>query len=110
MTDKAKCKHVNFIADVEVNRLTNKDGEEVLNISACIKIHCSDCGVKLKFRGLPMGLDLNGAAVSADGTEARLAVFPANEARPVDSKGPSGFNIFHDPSRDDLNYEGGVRK
>ncbi|HKB35360.1 MAG TPA: hypothetical protein VKD72_02835 [Gemmataceae bacterium] len=39
-------------------------------------IRCEQCGTPFRFIGLPAGLGLNGAAVSVDGTEARLAIAP----------------------------------
>lgn len=41
-----------------------------------IKISCAECGVPFAFKGLSIGANLDGAAVSADGTEARIAVEP----------------------------------
>ena len=42
-----------------------------------------------------MGLDLNGAAVSVDGTEARLAIHPLGEPIPEFSDDePAGFRVL----------------
>lgn len=37
---------------------------------------CVDCGVPFSFEGLPLGLNVEGAAMSPDGCEARLAISP----------------------------------
>lgn len=86
------CKHKNFDANVEVSRL-----EDIGRFTADVRIHCRDCGVPMRFIGLPAGVDLNGAAVSADATEARLAIAPRGEVIPP-IEGPQGFSIRkHEP-------------
>jgi hypothetical protein len=62
------CDHRSFSASVIVNRFGN-DEKYIVEVQA----HCNDCEMPLKFLGLPMGLDMNGAAVSVDRQEARLA-------------------------------------
>lgn len=87
-----KCNHERFEASVAVNRiLESKDGP-VERICADVRISCVDCGVPLRFIGLPFGVDLNGAAVSSDGEEARLAVAPKGEVLTL-VEGCSGFTI-----------------
>lgn len=86
------CKHEEFLADVDVNRLQEGEGGPVKHFCADIRIKCVQCGVPLRFLGLPLGLDLNGAAVSVDGTEARLACAPKGETVPP-VKGVEGFSI-----------------
>jgi hypothetical protein len=46
---------------------------------ADINIHCTDCKEEFQFLGLKPGLDLNGAAVSVDGLEARIAIAPKSK-------------------------------
>jgi hypothetical protein len=65
------CKHPEFEANVTVNRL-----EDSNQFIAEIYINCSTCQKPFQFLGLPIGLHLNGAAMSADGKEARLAISP----------------------------------
>lgn len=65
------CKHENFRAQVNVNRL-----EDSGNFSADITINCDQCGLPFQFLGLQPGLNLAGAACSLDGTEARIAICP----------------------------------
>lgn len=66
------CAHENFRAQVDVARL-----EDSGRFSAEIRIECVDCGVPFQFLGLPIGIDLNGATISADGLEARIAIAAA---------------------------------
>lgn len=71
------CPHESFNASVDVNRLVDSG-----RFSADVRISCAQCGVPMRFIGLPGGLDLNGASVSADATEARLAIAPKGEVIP----------------------------
>lgn len=65
------CKHMNFSAYVAVARL-----EDSGQFAAEIKIKCLDCDLPFQFLGLPPGVNLNGATVSIDGLEARIAISP----------------------------------
>lgn len=69
------CEHKEFLAHVTVNRL-----EDSGRFNADIRVRCTECGMAFRFLGLKPGLDLDGAAVSADGLEARLAIAPADKA------------------------------
>lgn len=86
------CKHENFGANVEVNRITNDSGE-VQRYSADVRVWCMECGKPFRFIGLPAGLDLTGAATSADAQEARLAIAPAGEVLAIIDEGCTGFSI-----------------
>lgn len=68
------CAHMNFKANVKVARL-----EDMKQFSAEICIECAECGRKFQFLGLQPGIDLQGARVSVDGLEARLAISPEGE-------------------------------
>ena len=74
-----QCEHNSFRCDVTVNRLPEVEGGPVQRYNAVVRIVCEDCNVPFRFIGLPAGSDLNGAAVSIDGTEARLAIAPKGE-------------------------------
>lgn len=83
-----KCPHDFFQANVTVDRIENTG-----RFTADIKIECERCGVPMKFLGLPRGLDMNGAAVSIDGTEARLAIHPKDEPVPDIGNKAQGFTV-----------------
>src|SRR4051812_43328330 len=68
------CKHEGFACNCEVSRL-----EDIGRFTVAITIKCDQCGLPFRFIGLPAGVDLNGAAVSIDGCEARLAIAPKGE-------------------------------
>lgn len=88
-----KCEHLIFDAFVEVNRIIDTG-----RFTADVKICCRDCGRPMRFLGLPIGLDMNGAAISPDGTEGRFAIHPVNEPVPCMGEGPDGFRVL--PHRD----------
>ena len=94
MTDD-RCDHPEFTASVTVNRL-----DDCGRFSADVTISCDKCGVPMRFIGLPTGLDLNGAAVSVDGTEARLAIAPKGEVISELEGTPIGFTVRKDQSNE----------
>ena len=65
------CEHKDFRAVVSVNRL-----EDSGQFNADIRINCAECDLPFEFLGLQPGIDLQGACVSIDGQEARLAIIP----------------------------------
>ncbi len=69
-----KCKHENFGARVNVNRLTDSG-----RFMADVTVGCRDCGTRFQFLGLEPGIDTGGSRVSIDGQEARLAICPAGD-------------------------------
>lgn len=86
---KPDCLHQVFSAEVTVNRL-----EDTGKFNADIRIVCEECKTPFRFIGLPVGVDLNGAAVSIDGTEARLAIAPKGDVvTPLDPGQVGGFTI-----------------
>lgn len=93
--ETVECEHINFLANVEVNRLLkSEDSEKVRCYQADVTIKCADCGLPFRFIGLPAGLDLNGAATSLDATEARLAIAPKGQVVTIlDDDGPTGFSV-----------------
>lgn len=66
------CDHSQFTWVVRVNRIITP-----LRYIADLQLKCADCGIPFRFKGLPTGLDLDGASMSPLGMEARLAVEPA---------------------------------
>ncbi|RVD42861.1 hypothetical protein EN742_06495 [Mesorhizobium sp. M4A.F.Ca.ET.020.02.1.1] len=69
------CKHMNFAANVAVNRI-----EDTGRFMADVTVKCIDCGEPFQFIGLEPGLKMNGATVSIDGLEARMAILPNSQA------------------------------
>ena len=81
------CKHMNFAAKVNVARLSDS-GRFVADIT----IECAECHKPFQFRGLHPGMDTDGAHVSLDGLEARIAIVPQVMVPPP-FEGVTGFSI-----------------
>lgn len=64
------CSHKHMVVDADVTWMSGHPG----NGSVDIRIMCEDCEQPVHFKGMPRGLNVNGAARSVDGTEARLAI------------------------------------
>lgn len=67
----AQCKHPEFDASVGVARM-----EDTGEFNAEITIKCRACGMPFQWLGLEPGIDTQGARVSVDGIEARIAICP----------------------------------
>lgn len=77
-----------FRASVTVARLEDSD-----RFNAGVRIECAQCHRPFQFLGLPLGLNLNGAAMSVDGQEARLAIAPVGTVpQPLDGA-IAGFRV-----------------
>ena len=88
------CEHNVFECNVNVNRiLKDEQSTEVMRFNADVRITCVECGTPFRFIGLPAGSDLNGAAVSIDGTEARLCIAPKGEVLSELEGTPVGFTV-----------------
>lgn len=82
------CKHEDFGCECEVNRI-----EDTGRFTLDVRVKCIQCGLPFRFIGLPAGLDLNGAATSADATEGRFAIAPKGEVVSVLEADNCGFSI-----------------
>lgn len=72
---KSDCKHLNFAAEVGVNRLTDTDGDELpIGYSADVRIKCSDCNLPFHFIGVDYGLSKFKPMVSVGGCELRVPI------------------------------------
>ncbi len=70
--EETKCEHSNFESNVRVIRL--EDGK----FMAEVYIRCCDCDMPFIFKGLPLGLNYQGATMSVNNEEARLSIRPRN--------------------------------
>ena len=72
------CKHLQFESKINVTRLTsdNDPKGDPTSYMAEVHIRCADCMEPFLFRGLSRGLAVDGAAMSFDEDEARLAILP----------------------------------
>jgi hypothetical protein len=85
---KSECKHPDFDATVVVNKLP-----DVNRYIMDLKLSCKECKEPFIFLGLPFGVDLTGASVSIDGTEARLAIAPKSQGLSGLDKRVRGFTV-----------------
>lgn len=83
----SECKHEAFDGNNAVHRMEDS-GQFMLDVT----IKCAQCGLPFQFIGLPLGLDLSGAAMSPDGLEAHLAIAPQGST-PHPLSGVTGFTI-----------------
>ncbi|MDE2102503.1 MAG: hypothetical protein KGL39_34975 [Patescibacteria group bacterium] len=74
------CKHLDFNAKVDCKRIVEEhervmmpNGVKPQTVQVDLTINCAGCGAPLQFLGLRPGINLQGAACSPDGIEARLA-------------------------------------
>ncbi len=77
MSGTTQCHHPGFEASVRVDRV-----EDIGRFMASVKIECTACGAKMRFLGVPMGMNYNGATTDVDGTELRLGIHPIGEEVP----------------------------
>ena len=87
------CEHNEFNATVVTNRVLDENTKELVRFNVELKVWCSQCGMSLRFLGLPAGLDLDGASVSLDASEVRLAALPADRVYSELEGTPHGFTI-----------------
>jgi len=72
------CQHKEFHANVEVNRITRGEDGPVYAYMADLKIHCVQCGIVFRFKGMPAGLNWERPTCSFLRDEARLPIEPAD--------------------------------
>jgi hypothetical protein len=87
------CLHENFDSRVGIHRLVD-DAGLLTGFQAEITLKCSECDQPFVFLGLPVGLSLDGAAVSIDGQELRVACAPSFDwVGPSKDIGARGFAV-----------------
>lgn len=87
------CLHEDFNAYVEVNRLTDREGDEVPNAySADIRVSCANCGESFRWIGVQAGSSGGKPMCSADETVLRAPLRPAS-SDPDFGLGIPGFAV-----------------
>jgi hypothetical protein len=74
------CDHKNFLAAVDVCRLTaDTDSNNVVGFAVDVKINCAECGMPFEFIGLPVGISAMNSKpmISMDGKELRAPIKPS---------------------------------
>lgn len=73
------CDHPDFVAWVDVNRVTSDDGNTVIGFAADVRIECTQCERRFGFRGLTPGMPPNEPGVTVDAIEAHLPLISPEE-------------------------------
>jgi hypothetical protein len=71
------CLHLNFQAQVNVFRLSEKEGGPINGYTADVTVRCCDCNLPFRFRGFGFGSSPNEPRLSIDGTVLRAPLEPA---------------------------------
>jgi hypothetical protein len=73
----AKCEHMNFKADVRVDRILKKDGDVTPSAyTREVHIHCLTCGLPVEFVGLQCVLLSDRPTVDPSAQELRAPIKP----------------------------------
>lgn len=91
--DPKACEHLDFAAEVIVNRITDGEVGKVMWYMADVRMKCVRCGTPFRFIGLPAGMDYNSPCVSVDACEARMPIAPKGEVLSELEGGVVGFSI-----------------
>lgn len=88
--EPAPCKHNEAHRAVVRTNFLSDSGR----FSIDVQVWCATCGRPFQFLGLPLGLDLDGAAMSVDGQTACLAAMPVGTVpQPLDKNLLRGYRI-----------------
>ncbi|GAA3173144.1 hypothetical protein [Nonomuraea salmonea] len=68
LTSEPGCEHLDFAAQVGINRLTKEEGGPVTAYSADIEVRCAACGVRFEWMGLECGMLPDRPMVDVSGT------------------------------------------
>lgn len=85
------CEHLNFAAEVNVNRLTDEQGN-ITSYLCEIHTQCADCGMPFRFVCPDVGVLADKPATSPDGQELRVYVEPSDGSLQASAR-PPGFRI-----------------
>lgn len=77
-TGNMSCKHLNFQAEVNVNRIAEKEGGPITAYTADVHVSCADCGQPFRFKCPVVGVSPTQPAVSANGQELRCPIEPSD--------------------------------
>ncbi|MGH9121973.1 MAG: hypothetical protein ACRDYC_08505, partial [Acidimicrobiales bacterium] len=86
------CEHEDFLAEVEVERVTKVDDGPVIGYCAHIHVWCAVCDERFRWVGVPGGLSPAQPMCSPDETELRAPIRPAT-SDPDFGMGIPGFAI-----------------
>lgn len=88
------CDHPNFSAQVDVNRLSQKDGGPITSYVSEIRVECAECGQPFKFICPDVGMMTDRPCISPNGQELRVYVEPSDGSLDPTLR-PPAFSIHH---------------
>lgn len=74
------CPHEDFVANVDVDRLSAVDGGPIVGFAACLTIRCAVCSESFVFPGHQAGLARDRVTTSIDAAELRVPIRPASSS------------------------------
>lgn len=88
------CEHLDFVAMVEVNRITDVEGGPVIGLSVDVTARCAACDEPVVFHGvgLPVGLAADRPTLSINGTELHCPARMQSDD-PLFGLGMTGFAV-----------------
>ena len=95
------CPHENFLANVNVNRLTDKDGGPVNSYNCELTVVCADCGLNFRFICPDYGMLPDRPSISPDGQELRVYCEPSDGSLTINKR--MGFKIRPPDDRSQIN-------
>lgn len=72
------CEHPDFVAVVDVNRLSDVEGGPISAFSADVRVRCAECDEPFVFIGVPLGLSPMHPTGSLDGSALSCPIRPAS--------------------------------
>jgi hypothetical protein len=82
------------MANVDVNRLSQKDGGAITSYVSEIRVQCADCRQPFKFICPDVGMMTDRPCISPDGQELRVYLEPSDGSLDPLLR-PPGFSIKH---------------
>lgn len=86
------CPHEDFVAEVDVNRLSTTEGGPIDAYAADVRVRCAACDEPFRWIGVPAGMSGARPMCSVDETELHAPLRPAS-ADPDFGLGIPGFAI-----------------
>jgi hypothetical protein len=77
------CRHEDFTAQIEVNRIADDGADTVRHFVAEFSIACSQCGQPFHFVGVPAGLSFTKPTVDVGATTLHAPIAPGEAPPPA---------------------------
>lgn len=88
------CEHHEFVGDIRVGRITEKEGGPVTSYMVDLSVKCSFCDRPFLFVGVEAGLNMiGGARVDVSARTLSCRIHPDDGSSLPALKGPTGFSV-----------------